>query len=178
MMALAIIIAGLALGAPTGVAAAASEARDPTSLHAVTAPIAVDKGACYFRGDTMRLKIIRGTKEVFVDEYCSAYGNGSARLITDTRGRNYVLLTYLEGHGSHASTTYLRVDELIGNALYDRGRLVKSEPIGIGADLVFDLSVRRLPQGGLRIIGTSRVDGPLDRGQSAPPRQLVSLTVN
>ena len=109
--------------------------------------------------------------------YCSAYGRGSARLVRDNQGRTFVLLTYSEGHGTRATVDYVGVEELVGNVLRQRGRLLKSEPIGIEADLVFDLSIEPLPKGGISISGASHVVGKLQQGEVAPERQTVSLTV-
>ena len=126
----------------------------------------------------MVLKILDGSSKAVLHEYCSAYGKGSARLVTDGRGRAFVLLDYSEGHGTHVTVDYLRVDEIVGDTLYERGRLVKSEPTGTFANLVFDLKVKTLPQGGISVTGRSRVDGELSADETAPPTQVVSLTIH
>jgi len=163
------------LGAAIGLAASQST---PATLRVQVTPGPSHSPACEFWGDAMVMKVFRGSAEVITEEFCSAYGRSSARLITDNRGRNFVLLTYSEGHGTRATTYYLRVNELVGKTLYDCGRLTKSAPIGLHADLVVDFSVKTLAKGGIRIIGRSRVTGRLKRDETAPRNQVVSLTVN
>ena len=130
-----------------------------------------------FAGDAMRLRVLSGTDEVVVQDYCSAYGRGDARLLTDNRSRSYVLLTYGEGHGTRATTDYLQVYELIDGELHDRGRLVKTEPIGIHANLTYDFSVNTIASGGLVVVGRSRIDGPLGKHEAKPPQHITRLLV-
>lgn len=47
------------------------------------------------------------------EEFCSAYGKGEASLFVDTNGREFVLRTFLEGHGTRNTVSYLRIDELM-----------------------------------------------------------------
>ena len=133
------------------------------SMRVEAIPVSSQSSRCQFRGDDMALRIYRGRTKVLSEDYCSAYGKGSARLIRDKRGRTFVLLSYSEGHGTHATADYLRVYELINGALYERAALLQREPIGPFRDLLYAYSVKTLPAGGLRIAGVSRTVGQRDR---------------
>lgn len=159
--------------------AAASPSGQPANAWRVKVTSGpLHSSACQFWGDAKVLQILRNGVVLLRQGYCSAYGQGGARLITDQGGRRFVLLEYFEGHGTRASTGYLRVYELHGKQLKDRGRLVKSEPIGMEADLVFDMSVKTLPKGGIIISARPRIERNLRPGEAAPSTRAVSLTVN
>jgi hypothetical protein len=152
-----------------------AQSADAWQVNVASGPL--HSPACQFWGDARVLQILRNGAVLLSQNYCSSYGKGRARLVTDQRGRRFVLLEYFEGHGTHASTGYLRVYELHGNHLKDRGRLVKSEAIGIEADLVFDISVKTPPKGGITISARPRVDGKLRPGEAAPSARALSLSV-
>ena len=69
----------------------------------------------------MRLSIADDGLEILKMDYCSAYGKGAARLVRDAVGKNYVLLTHSEGHGTGIGIDYLDV--------YGLSRTVSNVPI-------------------------------------------------
>jgi hypothetical protein len=109
-------------------------------------------------GDEMSLRILQRDREIYSRDFCSAYGLGEARLITDVRGRHYVLLEHLEGHGTHATSAYLTIYGF-ENGLDQRGRFLIDEPIGFEANATFDYEAEAASAGGIRVSGRWVIQG-------------------
>jgi hypothetical protein len=69
--------------------------------------------------DSMVLTVSDEGKPPIVLRVCASYGGGKAEIVTDKKGRNYVLFKYGVGRGTgNAMDTYLRVYRLDGNNLF------------------------------------------------------------
>jgi hypothetical protein len=132
-----------------------------------------DPNNCGFWGDSLTLTISDGDRVIITKRYCSAYGESHARIVSDARAHNYVLLTHSEGHGTNAKTDYLTVYRLT-DKLIKRTRVRISEGVGPTARWFYDYTVQTLPQGGLKLVMTLRIEGTPDRGSIPPePARVV-----
>jgi hypothetical protein len=110
---------------------------------------------------------------------------GSARLVTDARGKHFVLLEHGEGRGSHATRMYLTVFEL--TAYEDRGyleervRLLIEQPLGIHSDSIYEYRVVTPEIGGMALHGNWTMDTsvmePWER-EIAPLRNRTVLEID
>jgi hypothetical protein len=118
--------------------------------------------------ETMRLVVLDGPRQIAYRDYCSAYNIGGTLLVTDARGGHYVLLTYGEGHGTHATSYWLRIFRLDENYLVERSNFQITEPLG-STDHVYVYRTETPPGGGLIVRGSWVVDDP----RSSPPDLVV-----
>lgn len=145
-------------------------------LRAIVRNLSLDEGLESCPGDTVSLRIMSGS-EKSLDYFCSAYGIAGVRLLTDKRGRHFVLLHHAEGRGTRVTFHYLTAYEFAGGELSERARLLVTEPIGLWADLTYRCSVRILSPGGFRVICRSEIDGIVEPDDTAPPVGQTVLTV-
>jgi hypothetical protein len=125
-------------------------------------------------GDEKTLRILQGDLEIYSHDFCSAYGHGEARLITDVRGRHYVLLEHFEGHGTRATSVYLTIYGF-ENGLDQRGRFLIDEPIGFEANATFDYEAEPAPAGGITVSGRWVIQG--NRRSDDMPLQRDSAVI-
>jgi hypothetical protein len=121
----------------------------------------------------MTLTIQEGERPLFTHDYCSAYGQGDADLITDARGQHFVLLKHSEGHGTRATGSYLTVYGFSGASLHERQRFLTRIPAGFEANWILAYEVTAPSDGGLLIRGHWTVDGKLREGEVQPPTEPV-----
>ena len=136
-----------------------------------------DRPDCAF-GDAMTLIVLNQNREILRRDYCSAYGLGGARLVTDARGKHFVLLEYSDGHGTHATTGYLQIYEVEEQSLQERTQLMIREGIGTIADSVYDYRVGTPTSGGIIISGSWLVDGPLSEHSRVPSRSRTVIELD
>lgn len=128
-------------------------------------------------GDGMVLTLDRGRRRVMSRNFCAALASGSARVVTDSRGRDYVLVEHAEGHGTHATSSYLSVYFFDGR-LHDRGCALINQPWGFYTNSVFRYRVVTPPRGGLRLTGRWILDGPPRHDDPAFTRRSATFDVD
>lgn len=130
--------------------------------------------------ETQRLIVAQGNREIATHDYCSAYNRGGVSMVTDVRGAHYILLTYGEGHGTHAVSDWLTIFRLNGEDLQERANLLIREPIGIVADHMFNYRTRTPPGGGLIVSGAWIIDDPYpnDHEYEAPERSRTAIALD
>ena len=126
--------------------------------------------------DEMSLAVFDGSRRIFTHDYCSAYGLGTSRLVTDTRGKHYILLEHYQGRGTRASSGYLTIYGFAGD-LDERARFLIRQPVDIDADLALEYGVHTPPGGGIIVSGPWTLFGELHIVAEAPDRSrtLVAL---
>lgn len=123
------------------------------------------------------MSVFKGSRVVAVHRYCSAYGAGSARVVTDALGEEYVFLRHSIGHGTHASVDYVTIYRFNGR-LVKLGRLLIRYPLGSFADANYDYAIRKPPRGGLRFVSTVSISGKkLATDSAAPPATKLQIDV-
>lgn len=127
--------------------------------------------------ESMMLTVGSGP-HAFRQLYCSAYQHGDVRTIRDERGRDYVLLRHAEGHGTRATRHFLTVYRFEADGLWERARLLLSEPIGREADWGRDEVVETPRGGGLRLLLRGGVEGTLEPGVDAPSPDRLLLAID
>lgn len=70
------------------------------------------RNACEFAGDKVVLTITDNGKRLATKTYCTSFGESKAKLVTDARGKLYLLLEYRTGRTSEGTDDYLEVDRL------------------------------------------------------------------
>ena len=126
----------------------------------------------------MRFVVLDGRRPIATHDYCSAYTQGGAHLVSDARGQRFVLRTHSEGHGTRATNSYLTVYRLGNGSLHELRRLLIEVPIGFAANRVLDYDVSTPPPGGLVIRGEWNVDGKLREGERRPPNESVTVRID
>jgi hypothetical protein len=107
--------------------------------------------------DSMLLTVTDEGKSPIVLRVCASYGAGKAEVVTDKRGRNYVLFNYGVGRGTNnAVNYYLRVYRLDGNNLLNVmdipltwptspiNRFTYDYSVGTGAPVGLEIKLRAL----------------------------------
>jgi len=125
----------------------------------------------------MHLSVFVEGRRIASRSFCSAYGKGSARVVTDARGRAYVLLDYSVGHGSHIASDLLAIYR-VDKRLVRRGTLISRDPIGPDAEASYHYAIKMPRSGGLKFIGTLKVTGQrtaLDSAPLAPTRLRIDM---
>jgi hypothetical protein len=131
-------------------------------------------------GDEMTLTIREADRILFTHDYCSAYGFGVAQMVTDSRGKHFVLLKHGEGHGNRVTNMYLTVYEF-DRSLDERARLLIEEPAGIGADSTYNYRVDTPRGGGIVISGSWILDSDMlsaREARFAPERSRQILEID
>ena len=147
------------------------------ALHVEVTPGPSHSSLCAFWGDAMLLTVSDGDRRLVAHRYCSAYGRGRARLVTDARGHSYVFVDHSITHGSHATSDLLTVYRF-GKGLRQRVRLPALVPIGAFSDAKYSYEIRRPRRGGLELIGSVKVVGKAGKGDDVPdPPQRLSVDV-
>ena len=131
-----------------------------------------DLHGCEFLGDSMTLSISDGGREIVRKTYCSAYGQGSVKIVPDAQGRQYVLLEQAEGHGTNFSTTYLDVFRL-GDALVEQQRVLISELAGLTSRWTYAYGVEKPRTGGLTLRMTLHLDGDGQTFVPSPKKRKI-----
>jgi hypothetical protein len=130
---------------------------------------------CQFEDDSKTLVVNDAGREVARLDFCSSYGHASADVVTDARGRSFVLLRYGEGRGTNAVQEYLAVFGLAKD-LVEYART----PISAGAGPVsrwhYKYQVTKPPQGGIRLTLTLHVEGN-DSAMWVPREKTRIVTV-
>jgi hypothetical protein len=130
---------------------------------------------CDFRGDDLVLSITDRGRRVLVKHYCSAYGLGNARMVTDAIGHHYVFLEHSEGHGTSATTGYLKIYRFT-NRLIEKDNFTISEFVGPDSVWTCHYVIHTPHGGGLQIILTRTLDGPPDPDIPMPPEtQIITI---
>ena len=175
---LAFLLAGCGSGEARSIQAEPAPlpaAQAPATGHASELSAIVryrDPSGCGWRDD-MTLVILRQGREILSEDYCSAYTRGEARVVTDATGRSYVLLEYSEGHGTGATSDFLKIFEVEDDSLTERAQLM----IRSNASL-YDYSVGTPPEGGMIVSGRWIVDGPHPENWRAPPRSRTVIQLD
>lgn len=112
---------------------------------------------CGYPGDSMVLTIRDGKRELTSLDYCSAYGFGSATVVTDARGEHWLLREFGEGHGTNARSDYLAIYHL-EELEVEYARVPISGAASSGSRWVYAYVIEKPRQGGLEIILRLRVD--------------------
>jgi hypothetical protein len=134
--------------------------------------------------DPMRLVVFEGNREILYHDYCSAYGLGEARLVTDALGKHFVLLEHGEGRGNRSTSMYLTIFELdldTRGFLNERARLLVSEPVGLYVDSTYRYDVATPARGGIRLTGNwtmAREYMHPDELRVAPVRNRMVLEID
>lgn len=113
---------------------------------------------CQFEDDSMTLIVTDDGRELTRLYFCSSYGKAGARIVQDTRGESYVLLTYGEGRGTNAVMEYLAVFRLAKD-LSEYVRIPVSAGAGPLSRWYYDIRVGIPERGGIRLVLTLRVEG-------------------
>ncbi len=115
-----------------------------------------EAGLCVGAEDQARLTI--ATKPPIRRYYCSDYGALPGRIVTDRKGRLYLLLKYGDGHGTEVNVTQLAVYR-IDHGLTRRGSFQLSDWIGPETRARYRYTVKRPARGGLVLRFTRYFDG-------------------
>ncbi|MBI2990977.1 MAG: hypothetical protein HYY47_02390 [Deltaproteobacteria bacterium] len=135
---------------------------------------------CGFSEDSRSLIVSNESKTITKYDFCSSYGTGSAAVAADARGRQYVLLKYLEGRGTNATTEYLAIFK-IAPELFEYVRVPIASGAGPTSRWEYAYSIDTPPKGGLRIVFKQRIvqQAPkLDQPISVPTEKLRVLLVD
>ena len=154
----------------------ADSEQDGGQLRAVVALSDHKLRDCLFT-DTLQLSVFDGSRRVLRHVYCSAYGGGSARIVTDTRGKHYILLKHSQDRGTHATSGYLTIYTL-ADGLDVRARLLISDPVGMDARSVYAYRVNTPQGGGMIVSGTWTLDRELRDGERAPERSRTVIALD
>ena len=125
----------------------------------------------------MRLSILNQNRVIYRYNYCSEYGLGRARMVTDTRGRHYVLLEHAEGRGTRATTTYLTIYRFTDD-LDERVRIPLEVPVGVQANSSYTYRLETPAGGGLILRGPWHLTGDLVPGEQASPSGRTALEID
>ena len=109
-----------------------------------------EEPTCDMGGDSMLLTVRKADGSILKYAFCSAYGESKAEVVSDKIGNNYVLLTFLSGHGTHASSKYLTIYKISGRLLR-RQTILLSKPSDLTGDWVYKYEVGLRDAGGLRL---------------------------
>lgn len=154
-----VLLSGSGTGAPESVPPRTSE-----QLRIVVNPSDTDFEDC---DDTMELRIFDADREIYKDTYCSKSHLGGARLVTDARGRHYVLIEQSPGGGEGAPVMFLEVNQLLDH-LFTRARLRLPQAAAGNADAVGDYRVETPPTGGIVLRGPASVEEEAAPGEPDP----------
>jgi hypothetical protein len=130
---------------------------------------------CEFWGDGLILSITDHGRVILKKHYCSAYGAGEVRMVTDAIGNHYVFLEYSEGHGTSATTGYLKIYRFT-NRLIEKDHFTISEFVGPDSVWTCHYIIHTPHGGGLQLILTRTLDGPPDPDIPMPPEtQIITI---
>jgi hypothetical protein len=133
-------------------------------------------GPCGFGDEEVTLVVSENDRQITKLDYCSSYGNSSARVVSDRLGRNYIAVEYGEGRGTLAVTTHLLIYYLDGTYLHEIARMPISWTTGFNGNWTFEYSFDQLSAGGLQVTFRRVGNGEGDECCTLPERTLV-LTV-
>ena len=80
--------------------------------------------------ETVRVAVVEGQREIFDHHYCSEYGIGGGRLVTDAQDRHFVLIMHASGRGTHMTSRYLTIYRFT-DRLDERAQVRIQAPFGI-----------------------------------------------
>jgi hypothetical protein len=127
---------------------------------------------CDVTDDEMRVVIKDEAKKLVQYDFCSSYGEASAKLIADTRGREYLLLRYGEGRGTNARSEFLSVF-LVQPGIPDLFEYMRT-PVSAGASPLaywdYDYKVLTPKEGGLRL----EFHLTIDRNGESPKEEIYA----
>ena len=121
-----------------------------------------------FDTDGLILTVTDHGRPILEKRFCSSYGASKARIVSDGRAHNFLLLEYKVGHGTNAPVDSLTVYELT-DRLVERVNLTLSEPMGETSRWTYDYRVTARRPSGLTLRMTLQVDGKPDTGSKLPP---------
>jgi hypothetical protein len=131
---------------------------------------------CQIPGDSMTLTIREGRRVVAERDICPAYNQAKARVVSDAKGVNYLLLETSEGHGTHVMQTYLEVYRLPELWTY-AARTPIYGPSGILREWRYSYVVTKPRGGGLRLVLRRRMAGAVRPGDAPAPEPRRVITI-
>jgi hypothetical protein len=148
-----------------------------TPLHVQVSQGRLDSSLCAFWGDAMVLTISDDHRRLMTKHYCSAYGRGSAYLVTDARGNSYVFWARAFQHGTHVTTDLLSIYRF-DRRMKKRAQLPARVPLSWSTYANYRYKIRKPQSGGLVLIGSLKLDGKAQPGDDWPdPAPRVSIDV-
>ena len=115
-------------------------------------------GESSFKEDHLDLVLRSGTNVLDRAYLYSSYGMANAQLITDTRGKHYVLGRHGRGRGTHVREEFLTVFKA-GRRLHEVARFPLNGPAGETSDWEYAYTIKRPKPGGLKFIMTLKLTG-------------------
>jgi hypothetical protein len=140
------LMVGNAFGAPV-----ATVVPGPGRSHNGGAP-------CEFQEDSRTVIVTAEGKELTRLDFCSSYGAASADVVTDGRGKNFLLLRHGEGRGTNAVQEYLTIFT-IAKDLVAYVRTPVSAGAGPQSRWHYRYRVITSARGGLRLTLTLHIEG-------------------
>ena len=128
---------------------------------------------CAFLGDAMYVDVKDGKKLLLRYDFCSAYGEASARLVTDSLQRMYLLLEYGRGHGTSVTTKYLAVYRLENRDVTELLRLPIDWWVSASGKFTYEYTALPDRSGGIQIDLYGTVSGRKSDCCVPPERNLV-----
>ena len=107
--------------------------------------------------DSRILRINDNGKEI-THRFCTSYGKADATIIKDSKGNNFLFLTFSQGRGTNATSDYLSVYRVEEN-LVEYVRIPISEGAGPASRWYYDYKIEKPKQGGLTISLSLRIEG-------------------
>jgi hypothetical protein len=124
-----------------------------------------------FVDDSLELVIRDGKRQLASYVFCSSYGKSDARVVSDKRGRFYVVLTYGEGRGTNARTEYISVLP-IREPIVPIATIPIEGPAGFTSRWRYDYRTETPSGGGLKFVLSLRAIG--DRAAvEGTPKEVV-----
>lgn len=140
-------------------------------------PLTPNTTWCEFPDDALTLVLADGNKQLGQENFCSSYGRARAAVVTDKRGRRYVMLEYNEGRGPNATVEYLRILR-VANDIYELARVPLAWATGPTQRFSYRYQVRSADDAGIKI----ELDGAASGGDEccvpAERKMIISIEPN
>ncbi len=111
-----------------------------------------------FEEDQLDLVLRSGTNVMDRVYLYSSYGMANAKLITDARGKHYVLVRHGRGRGTHVREEFLTVFKA-NRRLHEVVRFPMNGPAGDTSDWEYAYTLKRPKTGGLKFNMTLKLTG-------------------